>query len=265
MDPDPGDLPAPLGPTPPDHPDRTCSRCGTPLRAVAAFCPSCGHVTAARAREFRREARREGARAGTTVRALATVYVGVFAALLLSSWLGESPLGTDLLKHLLFVGVGCAAVLPAGTGALPASLPVAASPRSLFLGAAGALVLMGAAWAWVGWLDRLAEGAAVEPEEAMPLAAALLLSAVLPALVEEWLCRGVLWAALRPVAPPWTTILATAVLFAFLHGLGGGYLLEVPHRFAAGLALGWLRERTGGLAAPVLAHLLNNAFWVITG
>ena len=36
------------------------------------------------------------------------------------------------------------------------------------------------------------------------------------------------------------------------------YLFEVPHRFAMGLMLGWLRHRTGSLAPCVLAHALHN-------
>ena len=82
---------------------------------------------------------------------------------------------------------------------------------------------------------------------------------LLPALIEEWMYRGVLWNALRPIAGRSITIVSTAVLFAFLHGLNGGFILELPPRFVMGLLLGWLRARTGSLWPCVLAHFLHNA------
>ena len=82
--------------------------------------------------------------------------------------------------------------------------------------------------------------------------------AVLPALVEEWTDRGVLWLAIRPLVSERMTILATALVFAFMHGLDGSFLLGFPHRFVAGLLLGWLRARTGSLVPCILAHFLHN-------
>ena len=83
--------------------------------------------------------------------------------------------------------------------------------------------------------------------------------AVLPALFEEWVCRGVLWAALRRITGPRMTILLTAGLFGLLHGLNGAGFLEAPTRFVMGLALGWLRLRTGSLWPPIALHFVNNA------
>ncbi len=42
------------------------------------------------------------------------------------------------------------------------------------------------------------------------------------------------------------------------------YLLEIPHRFAGGLVLGWLRHKTNTLWSCILAHLINNllACWL---
>ena len=72
------------------------------------------------------------------------------------------------------------------------------------------------------------------------------------------MCRGVLWIALRPIVSSAVTIVSTASLFAFLHGLNGGFVLELPHRFVMGLCLGWLRAKTGSLWPCVLAHFLHN-------
>ena len=69
-------------------------------------------------------------------------------------------------------------------------------------------------------------------------------------MIEEWLCRGVLWAACRRVTGTAGTLFVTAVIFAILHGLNGLSLLEMPHRFVSGLILGWLRWRTRSVVPP---------------
>ncbi len=68
---------------------------------------------------------------------------------------------------------------------------------------------------------------------------------------------------MRRIAGPGTTLFATAMLFAFMHGLNGGWLLEVPHRFLAGLGLGWLRLRTGSLWPGIFGHALLNSLAVL--
>lgn len=127
-------------------------------------------------------------------------------------------------------------------------------------GGLGALALaLNLTWGW-SWVRAAGDETPVflfaVPDD-LPL---LLLSiAVLPALFEEWLCRGILWTALRRVADVRGTILLTAALFAMLHGLNGAQMAELPTRFFLGLILGWLRARTDSLWPCVAAHLVNNA------
>lgn len=80
-------------------------------------------------------------------------------------------------------------------------------------------------------------------------------------LAEEWLCRGVLWIACSRASSSRGTIVTTAALFGVLHGLAGW--LAIPHRFALGLALGWLRLRGGSLWPCVVAHAVNNLLAVM--
>lgn len=104
------------------------------------------------------------------------------------------------------------------------------------------------------------------------LPAGFLLQAVLQLLVvalpEELFYRGWLQTSWRRAAPGRAVrvlgadlgpgFLATQALFAL------GHLATFqPWRlgtFFPGLLLGWLRERTGGLAAPVVLHALSNLF-----
>ncbi|MFT4541773.1 MAG: membrane protease YdiL (CAAX protease family) [Planctomycetota bacterium] len=95
------------------------------------------------------------------------------------------------------------------------------------------------------------------------LAAVLFTTVVLPSISEEWTDRGILWVALRRVAGVGVTIFCTAMVFAFMHGLNGAGLLELPHRFTLGLALGWLRMHTNSLWPCILAHASHNALAVL--
>jgi len=101
-------------------------------------------------------------------------------------------------------------------------------------------------------------GQAADPLPAEPAWWPWLSIAVLPAVIEEWLCRGILWEAARRFLSSNATILLTAALFALLHGLGGGVFLELPHRFVAGLFFGFARERSGSLLPAIAGHFVLN-------
>ena len=75
--------------------------------------------------------------------------------------------------------------------------------------------------------------------------------AVMPALGEELLCRGVLQ---RSIRTPWVAILVSAVFFAGLHFDP----LHVAGVLPLGFYLAWLGHRTGSVWVPVTAHFANN-------
>jgi len=77
-------------------------------------------------------------------------------------------------------------------------------------------------------------------------------------LAEELLFRGALYGWLRRWWPAWATIAATAAAFASIHG----FLVVMPYALVFGIVTGWLRERTGSVAAGFVAHVLNNAMLV---
>ncbi|QIF80564.1 CPBP family intramembrane glutamic endopeptidase [Brevundimonas sp. 'scallop'] len=86
-------------------------------------------------------------------------------------------------------------------------------------------------------------------------------------MAEEWLFRGVVFEAFRRLAP-WGdrgAVIGSALLFAVSH-LGyhsfqptPAALQQVAYTLPLGLALGWLRLRTGRIILPgALAHLMFN-------
>lgn len=76
---------------------------------------------------------------------------------------------------------------------------------------------------------------------------------------EEAFFRGYLVQALGSLAAsPWVGVVASAVLFAFMHGSQ-----DLPlflNRLAFGLVAGLLVWRTGGLEAGIAGHVVNNVF-----
>jgi membrane protease YdiL (CAAX protease family) len=87
-----------------------------------------------------------------------------------------------------------------------------------------------------------------------------LLFAVVNALLEEIVFRGILWESLTVELGPSKGILAQAVLFGIghLHGVPEG-LVGVGMVTVYGVVLGWLRWVAGGLGAPVIAHVFADA------
>ncbi len=205
--------------------------------------------------------------------AIVLVYVGVFAVLLSGFlWFPES-IESDaqyVLVHLLvtagFFLCGLAALPLLGPNSFEESLAGPTNARGIGLGLAAGLVGVAIAWTYAAFLSWLVgtDPVVADPDAFEPAFAALLFTTVgLPPLIEEWSDRGVLWVALRRITGPGTTIFCTALLFGAMHGLNGGGIFEVPHRFAGGLLLGWVRWKTGSLWPCILGHALWNLIAVL--
>jgi membrane protease YdiL (CAAX protease family) len=136
--------------------------------------------------------------------------------------------------------------------------PGRVEPRSIFIGVAGAGVLVaGPAWIQVssGWVQPVA------PLSSYPGWAVLI---VLIAGTEEMVLRGALFDACTQVAGPSGAVAVTAVAFALIHvPLYGAVAL--PLDLAVGMWLGGLRLLTGGVAAPATAHILADlcSWWLL--
>jgi len=88
----------------------------------------------------------------------------------------------------------------------------------------------------------------------------LLLVCVQPAVVEEVAFRGVIFSALRQVLESNEAVLVSALMFMIIH-------LSVPsfpHLLLIGLALGWLRVRTGSLVPGMCLHFTHNLLCIVS-
>ena len=92
------------------------------------------------------------------------------------------------------------------------------------------------------------------------LAANLVLIALLPAIGEELVFRGVVQRQfMRWLGNAWGAIALAAAVFSAIHLQFEGFL----SRWLLGMVLGWLYWRTGNFWVPVVAHFFNNAFQVL--
>jgi membrane protease YdiL (CAAX protease family) len=247
-----------------DAPTPRCARCGAALRHGARFCASCGVATRAGERDRRRSFaawRGEGRDAAVAV---AWCFAGVLGSILLSSALSGdlTPLAASIAAYLLAVVAGAAAVARLGSAAVPETLPLRCRPVWLPAGVAAGGISFGVGWLYARALLRAFGVEPGGPEPQPPLVEEVVATVVLPALVEEWLYRGVLWAALSRMTSARGTLLASAALFGLVHGFEA-WIFSVPHRFAGGLLFGWLRARSGSLVPPVLGHATNNLVAVL--
>ena len=98
--------------------------------------------------------------------------------------------------------------------------------------------------------------------------------AVLNAAVEESIFRGILLQGLdRALGPGWLSLIIHALAFGLVHfrGVPDGWV-GVAMAAVYGLMLGVIRRRSGGLLAPIVAHICADvvifcilAFWIRQG
>ena len=92
-----------------------------------------------------------------------------------------------------------------------------------------------------------------------PLPVALLAIALVPAVCEEVLFRGLLLRALATRLVPAAAIALTALAFAAYHLS----VVQLVPTFTLGLLAGVLAHRAGSVVPAILAHLLNNGIAVL--
>lgn len=243
-------------------PIRFCAKCGASLARRSGFCGECGQATPKAVREALHRTKAEDQRLQRSMRVMALVFAGTLIILITASrWDLDDPephLGVQLGGMAGIAALGTALLGPRAWRACLGRWP---GWGGLGLGAAVAAATLAIAYGYTALLQAALASDAGPAEISVGLGLFLAIAVAVP-ILEEWLCRGVLWLAVRPRHGVTTAVLATAVCFGLLHGLNGAYLFEVPHRLAMGLLLGWLRHRTGSLAPCVLAHAMHNGIVV---
>lgn len=92
--------------------------------------------------------------------------------------------------------------------------------------------------------------------------ALFVLMGVIAAIPEETIFRGILQPTLQAKVGRWPGIALTAAIFSVFHVQFQLALPLLLSHFCWGLILGLLRERTGTLWAPAIAHML---VWIVLG
>lgn len=243
-----------------------CRRCGAGLRKGARFCAGCGSPTSEERNQQRDEVRDQRQRTTGAVRSVAIGFAGTLAIVVLGGWLAafqEDPgIGVRFAQVVGILIVAGLAGLPLRPEPVQPVFSLRPSKRALLDAVGAGLAALAVSTLYVLALGSLfrtdGDPPAHVPMLPPPLHLRLLVVGVLVPLVEEFLCRGVLWEALGRIAPPRTVLLLTSALFAMLHGLGGLWLLEMPHRFVAGLLFGLVRRKHGSVLVPVVSHAVLN-------
>jgi sodium transport system permease protein len=130
----------------------------------------------------------------------------------------------------------------------------------------GAVVLASSAWAVVAavvtWVlpppPELVKGLEkLLLFDGAPLWGLLLLGAVVPAICEEALFRGLIFGALRGMGAGWALLLSS-----LLFGLAHGSVYRLLPTFTLGMVMGLLRWRSGSLLPSMVFHGLHNGLAV---
>ncbi|MCG3136012.1 MAG: hypothetical protein HMLKMBBP_03799 [Planctomycetes bacterium] len=248
------------GPTPdPARPpgDRTtrCLTCRHELPSHASYCPGCGTALAA---AVRRIARETGVRGAWLDLRATVVFCAVYllAAVVGAALREEDDQGAELAANALMSGV--VAVWWARGGTSLAGLFRWSAPVGRWCAAAVAAAI-GACIVNYVWHAALRAGTGLEiPREAPgegPLATAIALRAVLPAIHEEIAFRGLMQTRLSKSLPKGDGTYVAAMLFAAIHfDLG-----SAPYLFGVGVLLAWFRRRSDSLLPCIVLHLSHNA------
>ena len=198
---------------------------------------------------------------GAGVSALARLGLDLRLTLLLAELLLVIPgLLLVALVRVPFAGALAPRPLPARTALLSVAAGITLWGASLGLFALQYLV-------WPppdGYLEAFRQlHAALLPSGPADALFSITAIALVPAVCEEALFRGIVFSSLRAAMGAGRVVFLQAFLFALIHidPTPGGtpVAYRVPFAFGVGLALGVLRLRTGSLAASALAHALLNA------
>lgn len=97
-----------------------------------------------------------------------------------------------------------------------------------------------------------------DPKGMFGLLLSVISTAIVPALAEEFACRGIVHGLLSRFGEGFALVM-TAILFGAMHG----NFQQIPFAFIVGLVLGYVRIKTGSIWVCVYIHFVNNFISVI--
>jgi membrane protease YdiL (CAAX protease family) len=177
--------------------------------------------------------------------------LGMRAALVLA----EAALVAPALLALALFGIPAAFALRLTALRGRALLLSLAAGSAFWVASLGLLELQSSLWppdpSYLAAFRQLHE--ALRPHGAGDLLLSVAAIALVPALCEEVVLRGVVLPSLRPALGAAGAVVASALLFALIHDPYRG-----PFTFVVGVGLGLLRVRSDSLTPPVVAHAALN-------
>lgn len=106
--------------------------------------------------------------------------------------------------------------------------------------------------------ENAAAMTSANPDNAVDMILYFLRTAIVPALIEESVMRGVIMQPLRKYGDMFA-ILMSALVFGLLHC----NLAQIPFAFIAGIALGYIACVTESLWSSIILHAMNNTYSLI--
>lgn len=97
-----------------------------------------------------------------------------------------------------------------------------------------------------------------DPKGIFGLMLSVLATIIVPALVEEFACRGIVLGMLRKFGDTFA-IIASAVMFGLMHS----NFEQIPFAFLVGLGLGFITVKSGSIWLAVLVHACNNSVSIL--
>ncbi|MBQ8203922.1 MAG: CPBP family intramembrane metalloprotease [Clostridia bacterium] len=92
------------------------------------------------------------------------------------------------------------------------------------------------------------------PEGLFGFLLSVIATAVVPALMEEFGCRGIMFGIAEKKGGTTFALIVSSALFGLIHG----NFVQIPFAFLVGLVLGVIRIKTGSLWVCILIHGVNN-------
>ncbi|MCD8286383.1 MAG: CPBP family intramembrane metalloprotease [Clostridia bacterium] len=209
---------------------------------------------------------------GYSAAAVANVVVSVIASIIISACALEY--GSDGYIYVSYIaaqiGILLAVILTMRLQHAPFRkvFPVRCSPKYFII---GALIIFGLMFSlsWVNsWFISLFEGMGYVPRESTSyyptltgglIVPALLVIAVLPAICEEAMFRGVLFNSLNDSVGSIPAIFIVGFCFSLFHGSPE----QTVYQFIAGCLFAFIAMRSGSILPSVMMHFLNNAVIII--